>query len=168
MRRLLPLAVLLLTFPAVASAAPPEGFFHSWRLSPIAQKMGDEQAMVYCARNAGEWTNFLTDYPNLDPKISVGLTYFETPEMFLAPQICRTLENWKRGRSVGRRTLAFAILVFSHEIQHLRGERDELDAQCRAARTLASTMRVHFGVKNAAKRRALVASVRSESTGCYH
>lgn len=64
---------------------------------------------------------------------AAGIAFIRSGIAYLAPSVCRILEEITRGGvSVGREDAAFAITVFAHEATHLRGIRNEAVTECYA------------------------------------
>lgn len=136
---------------AAPAAAAPDGFSESASLTPIARSIGSPEAIVYCALTAATWRDAVNGvlpaavWSNTD-----GYTYGASGQTFLAPWICKPLEDWKRGRTVAPDPLGRALLAIVHESVHLRGVSAENVAECTALREVHSVARAHFGIKREA------------------
>lgn len=153
------LVLLALVLPATVSAAPPDGFRESWRLTPRAAVIaGVPDAKVYCARTAIDWSEFVASQGH-SGRIE-GLTDSAQKLTYLPPASCRTLENHLRGRKVGWFALGFAAQTLVHEAMHLRGIRDEFQAECQALREVPKWLRTRFGITRAQPLRLAMRGVR--------
>lgn len=148
------------TLAAPAAGAVPDGFRQSQSLTVRASKIAPG-AVVYCTGSWATWDAFA--FEQVQRNDVNGLTNVETREIALAPIACRPLENHLRGRRVTNRALGQAIHTFTHEALHAKGIRSEMTAECRSLRMLPSVARYRFGVKDAARRKALVAWARRGS-----
>lgn len=144
--RLVLVLVVALTLVPVALADAPDGFRESPRLGVRAARIAVvPDTRVYCATTATGWQEFAL--AKAGSRGALGITSRAAREVFLAPTICRTLEGWLRGHRFTNRALALSIHVLTHEAQHVRGTRNEQQADCIALRRFAFAART-FGVKN--------------------
>lgn len=142
--RVLLVCLLALAVAAPALAAEP-GFRESPRLSVRASNISGVPAKVYCANTAAEWIAFSESYGF--PSDVAGLTFIGSSTTYLPLDGCLPLEQWLRGRNPGWFALGRAASSFVHESVHLRGVRDEREAECTAYRELPRWLRSHFGIK---------------------
>lgn len=161
--RLLALLVLAGVLAAPATAAVPEGFRESARLSPIISRVAGVQATVYCASSPATWRDHIAEvYPAALPRWSsiVALTVRGEDFTRFATWECQALEGWLRGKPVTAAVLGRAILTLTHEAQHLAGITDEGAAECAGLRLVRSTALRSFRVKK--QLAAVVAAARRE------
>jgi hypothetical protein len=163
MRRLL-LAVLVAGVVTAAATAAPNGFRETSRLQPIAAAVSPG-AVVYCSMNATSWAaDVEARFPALPWQRIDG--YRHDAEARLAPWICRGLEGWLRGKNVPTlKNLAVYTLTFTHELMHIRGIKDEGDADCAALRAMPTMLRARFGIKRAVTLRTIMRHAWDEHYG---
>lgn len=155
MRRLALLVLLVaLAAPTALAAEAPDGFLESWRLTPRAVKIAVVPATrVYCATSSGAWESFVREQLRLaewQKATAIGMADPASDEVWLAPQVCRTLENHLRGRKTAPRALARHLFALTHEAMHVRGIRDEHRADCAALKRYPFAAR-EFGIRNPAR-----------------
>lgn len=150
MRVLLLIVAAALLAPAAAQAAPPEGFRDTPKLTVRAERLASvPDVAVYCATSRVAWVAFVRERlrkPEWQTVTELGLTDIETREMYLAPNVCRTLHAKLAGRRVVMRTFAYHLFVLTHEAMHARGIANEQRADCAALRRYSFAAR-QFSVR---------------------
>ena len=157
--------ILAVSAAAVALASPaaaPPGFARSEPLTARATRVAATDAVVYCARDFRAWAAFMRQngLGQIAAEID-GLTRIERGETFLHPRVCLRLGRWLSGRPVPLEPLADAIFTFAHEAAHLTGLVNECAADRWAVARLARVARVHFGIRDPDRVRALVRLARA-------
>ncbi len=147
----------VLASAAAAQVDAPEGFRSSVRLAPIASDVARKPMAVYCARDDGSWETLME---SVDAPIdSTGYAPYDEDAVYLAPEECRRLEGWLRGKNVPTLTgFGFSTLTLTHEATHARGVDDEGATDCAALAVMPRVLRVHFKVRKPATLKAVMAA----------
>jgi hypothetical protein len=111
--RRMALVVVALAFPATASAEP---------LQEVGQRYAPSLESVTCGESG--------DYPISG---AVGLTTSLTTIWLHRVSVCRPLRRQMRGLRTWNDRLAFGLMIFAHELEHVRDiTASEAEVQCRA------------------------------------
>lgn len=158
------MAVVVALVLAWSAFATPDGFRESIRLSTIASGVAGRPVTVWCAVTEAAWLEALwgaasppganqEQHPSMAGRAGVP----DNDSTQLAPLICRTLERWLRGKSTPTiDNLGPAILTLVHESIHLRGVRDEGQAECTALREMVPVAQQSFGIRKRETMRVLM------------
>lgn len=133
------------------------GFRESVRLSTRASVIVGQPVRVYCTGSRALWES--TSVNDGGGPEDRGIAFIERGEMYLAPWSCQPLEGWLRGKPIPLWNLSDGLHTFIHESVHLRGTRDENEAECGAEREVGQWARTLFGVKKLVILRKVVSYV---------
>lgn len=151
------LAVIVLAgvLAVPASAAPPEGFRDSARLTPIASGLAGRPVFIRCAVSVEAWQAMLKPWDF--PSTVDGLTFPDNAGSYFAPRTCRALEGWLRGKNAPTPAiLGIYALSLVHETEHLRGVNTEAGAECAALKELPAVLTRWFKIKSVTIRKAVM------------
>lgn len=113
------------------------------RLSRIGSSLVGERIEVRCWSKR-DWRQLIEDREAGAEPVYAGMAAEDGP-VDLAPEACTPLVEvtYERLREDGkaRSTLAYAIGVFAHELEHVRGEMDEPTAECHGMQRFAGVAR---------------------------
>lgn len=137
---------LLLCGLAVACAWPPVS---TWRferfLSTRATLLADGRAAdVHC--------NTVLDTMLSSEQLAAGYASVDTGEIRLQKPWCSRLRRYLRDPEQAEGETLWALGLFTHEVMHVRGERNEAITECQAVQRNARTARL-LGVPDAVARR---------------
>lgn len=127
---------------AAADTQVPAGFVMSARLSAPASFVAGKPVSVYCAPTQAAIVavsvGAVSDALGVTPAIGAPVAY-------LSPQVCSFLNNWLSGKKPSNLYgLAGSIETLAHESEHMRGIRDETDADCAALRAMVPMVTRYF------------------------
>ena len=113
------------------------------RLSRLASELVGERVDVRCWSRR-DWQRLIEDRDPESAPLFAGIAAEGGP-VDLAPEACAPLVERAPARppssDVDAITLAYAIGVLAHELEHVRGELDEETAECHGLQRLASVGR---------------------------
>lgn len=148
MKLFLVAAVAAVALTAAAQAAPPAGFYESFKLEPAASFVAGKPVKVWCATSQYDWLQYGAKGGEQ------GLTTPGSSEVKIAPDVCRYL----RAAKVNPDGFGASLLVLVHESIHARGERDEGITDCSAVHEMPRVAVRFFRVKAGKQLRAVMAN----------
>lgn len=132
---------------AVALIAAPSGFTENTTLNARAAYIAGKPVSVFCANDRVSWRDFVTSTGDTvtDPH-GVTLTAGAS-ETYLDPETCIAIQLRLGREIVSLPVLGAALLVLTHEAEHMRGSSDEGVTECAALRALPGFLVAKWGFR---------------------
>lgn len=155
MKLFLVVAVAAAAFTAAAQAAPPAGFYESFKLEPAASFVAGKPVKVWCATSQYDWLQFLKATGRTEAN---GSAIPGSSELKLSPVVCQNLRLKLARKSVRVSALGPSLLTIVHEAIHDRGSVEEGQTDCSAVHEMPKVAVKFFAVKSGKDLRAVMAA----------